>query len=134
MRKDKLLIIVSSIIFLLIFFYFIFTMTNRLTGFRVIKDYSLPLNTKNVDYDMLKNKYRINECNQMCKNSFCNEYHTQMIKYDLCKECKKENMCYDSNKGICVKCKDNYTCEQLYGCDKTPPLNPLDNLCTKCWQ
>jgi hypothetical protein len=134
MERRKILLIIFSIIFLLILLYFIFTITNRLKGFRLIKDYIQPVNTKKVDYEMLKNKYKINDCNKMCKNQFCDEYHTQMIKYDLCKECKKENMCYDNNKGICVKCKDNYTCEQLYGCNNKPPLNPIDNYCTKCWQ
>ena len=38
-----------------------------------------------------------------------------MINYDLCKECKKENKCYDSNIELCIPCKNNETCEKIYG-------------------
>ena len=87
----------------------------------------------NINYNLLKHKYNFKECNQMCKKDFCDDYQKQVIKYDLCKECKKENKCYDQYEGICIPCKDNYTCEQLFGCDNKPPLNPLINYCTKCW-
>ena len=134
MNNIKILLIILAILFFIIFFYILFTNNNKLVKFRVIKD---PIENSNetigVNYDYLKNKYLIKQCKDMCKNNFCNEYQTQVIKYDLCKECKKENKCYDYLEGICVPCKNNYTCEQLYGCDSTPPINPLDNYCTRCW-
>jgi len=133
MERRKILLIIFSIIFLLILLYFIFTITNRLKGFRLIKDYIQPVNTKKVDYEMLKNKYKINDCNKMCKNQFCDEYHTQMIKYDLCKECKKEAKCYDPNEGVCKFCIDFRSCESLYGCNGGELIEPSTNYCNKCW-
>ena len=118
----------------LIFFYVIFTNNNKLVEFRVIK---IPIDNSEeesiINYDELKNKYLITKCKDVCKNNFCDEYQKQMIKYDLCKECNKYNKCYDDSMGKCVSCKNNYTCEQLYGCNNYPPVNPVDNFCTRCW-
>ena len=127
----QIIVIILCIIFLIIFLYCIFINNNKLIKFRVTKE---PILKNNVDYDYLKDKYNFKNCTNMCKQEFCDEYLTQQIKYDLCKECNKENKCYDQNEGICVPCKNNYTCEQLFGCNKNPPINPLKNFCTRCWQ
>ncbi len=110
------------------------TVSNKLIGFRVIKDYE-SLNKEGIsNFDELKNKYKIDKCNETCKQEFCNEYQIQHIKYDLCKECNKHGKCYDQYKGICVPCENTYTCEQLFGCNgNRPPINPLENYCTQCW-
>jgi len=122
MNDSNIILIILAIIFFTIFFYVLFTNNNKLIEFRVTKD---PI--------IEETKRIIKKCTDICKNDFCDEYHSQVIKYDLCKECKKENKCYDSLDGICIPCKNNYTCEQLFGCNNTPPLNPIDNYCTRCW-
>lgn len=132
MNYIKILLFALIVLFFIIFFYVIFTNNNKLIKYRVTKDYIKdPVNYDN--YNDIKNKYLIETCKDVCKDSFCDEYQSQMIKYDLCKECKKQNKCYDYLDGICVPCENDYTCEQLYGCDKTPPINPVDNYCTRCW-
>ena len=133
MKYTKILLIILPVLFFIVFFYVLITNNNKLIKFRVIKEPIEESIDNNINYDYLKNKYLIKTCKDMCKNNFCDEYQTQVIKYDLCKECKKENKCYDYSKGICVPCKNNYTCEQLHGCDKTPPINPINNFCTRCW-
>jgi len=128
-----ILLFIFSILFFVIFLYYISTIDNRLIKYRVIK---IPYGSNEeelINYDELKNKYKFKKCKDICKSEFCCEYETQKIKFDLCKECKKENKCYDPLEGICVKCKDNYTCEQLFGCGNKPPVNPLNNYCTRCW-
>lgn len=120
------------IYFFIIFFYFLVMSKNKIIEYKVIKD-PIIIKKNNLNYNLLKDKYEIKKCDQICKKEFCCEYETQMIKYDLCKECGKENKCYDDLKGICIPCKNNYTCEQLYGCSNKPPLNPIKNYCTRCW-
>jgi hypothetical protein len=137
MNGTTLLLIFFTFYFFIIFFYFLLKSKNNIIGYRVIKDpilYNNILTEEDMTYfNSLKNKYQIKDCTQMCSKEFCCEYQTQMIKYDLCKECKKENKCYDDNKGLCVTCTNNYTCEELFGCNNKPPLNPIKNYCTKCW-
>lgn len=140
MKSSRLLLIIFAVIFFITFFYYLFTMNNILTKFRVTKDHIIK-EPVNINYYELQNKYTFNNnntnknisCKKMCKENLCNEYHSQVIKYDLCKECKKERKCYDPLKGICAPCKNNFTCEQLFGCNNKPPVNPLNNLCTRCW-
>jgi hypothetical protein len=136
MNIYSILIIVLIISFFIVFFYFIFTNNNKLLKFTVIKNNIIQNNQHHKEDESVKvkNKNFIKTCQDMCKNSFCDEYHSQVIKYDLCRECKKENKCYDPFEGLCVPCKNNYTCEQLYGCNNSAPINPVENLCTKCWQ
>jgi hypothetical protein len=129
----NIIIFILIIIFFAIFLNYIFTTKNQLVKFKVTKTEFPSLYYKNND-DKLKFNYEFNNCNQMCNKNFCDEYHTQMIKYDLCKECKKENKCYDSLKSSCVECKNNQTCEDMYGCNNKPPKNPIKNYCTKCWK
>jgi hypothetical protein len=129
----SIIIIALSVLFIILFFYFLLTINNHLVKFRVTKNPMPQINKGLTNYNALENKYKYTECKQMCKQDFCDEYHTQAIKFDLCKECKKENKCYDPEEGICVQCKNNYSCEQLYGCGNKPPINPLNNYCTKCW-
>jgi hypothetical protein len=125
-------IILLFIIFFGIFMYSLIKINNKLVSYRVIKT---PIDKKNeLDYEKIKNKYKITECNKLCKNEICNEYHVQKIKYDLCKECKKENKCYDPYTGNCKSCTYNSSCEELYGCSNKPPINPLNNYCIKCWK
>jgi len=139
-NKDnkKIFIIIFSIFFIGVFIYFIMTVSNKLIGFRVIKDYE-SLNKDGIpNFNELKNKYVINpeidKCNKSCKQEFCSEYQIQQLKYDLCKECNKDGKCYDEYKGICGPCENTYTCEQLFGCSgNRPPINPLENYCTRCW-
>jgi len=126
MNDIKIILIILAIIFFIIFFFVLFTNNNKLIKFRVIKD---PI----IEETYEETKRIIKTCKDICNNDFCDEYHSQVIKYDLCKECKKENKCYDSLDGICVPCKNNYTCEQLFGCNTKPPINPIDNYCTRCW-
>ena len=130
----KIFIIIFTIFFLGLFIYFIMTVSNKLIGFRVIKDYE-SLNKNGIpNFDELKNKYAIDKCNEQCKQEFCSEYQIQQLRYDLCKECKKDGKCYNEYKGICVPCENTYTCEQLFGCSgNRPPINPLENYCTRCW-
>lgn len=129
----NVLLVIFSILFFVIFFYFISTIDNKLIKYRVIKTPYESEEYEKVNYEELSDKYKFKKCKDMCKSEFCCEYDTQKIKFDLCKECKKENKCYDPLEGICVKCKDNYTCEQLFGCGNKPPINPLNNYCTRCW-
>lgn len=128
--NTNIFLILLIIIFLIIFLYFLINSNNKLIKFRVSKTY---IEQENIDYNKTKNKYEIKTCDEMCKQSFCNEYQNQKIKYDLCRTCKKEGKCYDTYKGICVPCKNNFSCEQLFGCGNKPPINPKDNFCTKCW-
>jgi hypothetical protein len=129
-----IILIILSLLFFIIFFYVLFTNKNKLVKFRVIKDPIENINEESIiNYDEIKNRYLIKTCKDICKNKFCDEYQAQAIKYDLCKECQKKNKCYDYLEGKCVPCKNNYTCEQLYGCYDRPPLNPIDNYCTACW-
>jgi hypothetical protein len=90
------------ILFFIILFYSLYTINNKLIKFRIIKD-PIINSEELIDYNYLKNKYKINN------------NHFNMINYDLCKECKKENKCYDSNIELCVPCKNNETCEKIYG-------------------
>lgn len=120
-----------ALLFFIMFFYYLLNKSQHLIGYRVIKDPIIDISSES---DELNNKYKFTKCNQMCSQDFCDEYHTQVIKYDLCKECNKENKCYDPEQGICVSCKNNYSCEQLFGCSNKPPRDPLNNFCTKCWQ
>lgn len=129
-RIYNIIIFILVIIFFILFLYYIFNTKNQLIQFRVTKT---PYINKTKDH-LQNNKFKFNNCTDMCNKNFCDEYHSQMIKYDLCKECKKENKCYDSSKQSCVECKNNESCEYLYGCDKEPPKNPLKNYCTKCWK
>lgn len=110
------------------------TSSNKLIGFRVIKDYG-SLNKDGIpNFDELKDKYKIDKCNQVCKQEFCDQYQIQHIKYDLCKDCKEKGKCYNEYKGICVPCENTYTCEQLFGCSgNRPPIDPIQNYCTRCW-
>lgn len=133
MNIISIVLIGLSILFIILFFYFLLTINNDLIKFRVTKTPIPQVNKGLLNYNQLENKYKFTACNQMCKQEFCDEYHTQAIKYDLCTECKKENKCYDPEEGICVDCKNNYSCEQLYGCNNKPPINPVNNYCTKCW-
>jgi hypothetical protein len=129
----KYIIILFSILFFIVFFYYLFSLKNDLIKFRVTKDNISKKKEDSIDYNSLKNKYVFKKCDDICKKEFCDEYHSQKIKYDLCKQCSKEGKCYDENEGLCISCTNNYTCEQLFGCDNVPPINPLDNYCTKCW-
>ncbi len=118
-----ILLIILFIFFLIIFIYYL--LNSRLIKFRV-------------DIQQEKHKYaKIKEneytCENRCTKDFCCEYHNQKIKYDLCKECKKDNKCYDITTGNCIKCRNNYTCEQLYGCGDKGPVDPVKNFCTRCW-
>ncbi len=132
MRIYTLILIFLSLLFFIIFFYVIITNNNKLIKF---------ISTEEQIYDPLNIIYSnklpfnpyVNQKNNMCKKEFCDEYHSQKIKYDLCKECKKENKCYDASSGLCVSCKNNYSCEQMYGCNNKPPINPINNFCTRCW-
>ena len=137
MNGTIILLIIFIIFFFIILFYFLIKSKNNIIGYKVIEDpifSKSQLTEEDLDYyNSLKNKYKITKCNQMCSKKFCCEYQTQMIKYDLCKECKKENKCYDDLKGLCVPCTNNYNCEELYGCYNKPPINPINNFCTRCW-
>jgi hypothetical protein len=130
----KIIILMISIIFFILLIYYFMTVSNKLIGFRIIKDYG-PLNKDGIsNFDELKDKYKIEKCEQVCKQEFCDEYHIQKIKYDLCKDCKSRGECYDQYKGICVPCENTYSCEELFGCNGyKPPINPMDNYCTRCW-
>ena len=124
-----IIIILLCILFFLIFFYYLFNEKNKLIKFIVIKE---PIENES-DFYYPSDKYKIKECKNMCNPEFCNEYQIQRIKYDLCTECKKEGKCYDQYKGICTKCTNYNTCDELFGCNNKPPLDPLNNLCTRCW-
>ena len=126
--------IVVVVVFFILFIYFLMTMSNNLVGFRVIKDYG-PLNKDGIpNFNELKDKYKLDKCEKVCKQEFCSEYQIQRIKYDLCKDCKSQGKCYDQYKGICVPCENTYTCEELFGCSgNKPPIDPLENYCTRCW-
>jgi len=127
----SILLIIFCILFFIIFFYVLFTNNNKLIKYRVTKDPIL--DETGINYNNIKKKYSQIKCTDMCDKKFCNEYQTQLIKYDLCKECKKENKCYDPYEGDCLPCKNNYSCEQLYGCKNKPPISPVKNFCTRCW-
>jgi hypothetical protein len=117
------------LIFFTILIYYLFN-GSKLLKFRVI---STPIDNSmsNEKFNEIKN--RTHTCNDKCTKEFCCEYHNQKIKYDLCKECSKENKCYDIGSGDCVPCRNNYTCEQLYGCGDMGPIEPIKNYCTRCW-
>jgi hypothetical protein len=132
MKGINIFLFILCILFLIIFLSIIFLNNNKLIKIRVTKD-PIDSEEENNYINIIKNKYLNNDCNKVCKKEICNEYHSQKIKYDLCKECNKENKCYNQYEGICVPCKNNYTCEQLFGCGDEKPINPIDNLCTRCW-
>lgn len=124
-----ILISILMILFFIIFFYYLFMQKNELIQFKVIKE---PIES-NKRINLFKDKYKIKNCNDICNEEMCDEYQSQLIKYDLCKECKKENKCYDPFHGKCVRCTNYNTCEELFGCDKSPPISPIDNSCVRCW-
>ena len=123
------LTVLFCILFFVVFFYFLFNEKNKLIKFIVIKD---PIEDESNLYNTM-NKYKTTKCENLCSPELCNDYLIQKIKYDLCKECKKEGKCYNQYKGICESCKNYNTCEELFGCYVQPPINPLNNFCTRCW-
>jgi hypothetical protein len=130
MNPNKKILLYSILLFLMILFFILFFInlfiSEKLLKFRISKK-EMP----NKDFNKLINK-KI-ECNKMCTKNICNEYQRQKIKYDLCKECSKKGLCYDIGSGDCSVCKNNYTCEQLYGCNNNKPIDPVNNYCTRCW-
>jgi hypothetical protein len=128
MNSYSIIIIILIIFFFIIFFSLLYINQNKIIGYRVIKEDI----KKNINYNQLKDKYKITECNKMCKPELCDDYLNQKIKYDLCKECKKKMMCYDENNG-CVPCIDFRSCNDLYGCNGGDLINPINNYCKKCW-
>ena len=51
-----------------------------------------------------------------------------------CENCSSLTMpykCYDTSSGKCISCKNNYSCEKLYGSNNKPPINPLNNFCSE---
>ena len=132
--KSIFIIIILVIFFFAVLFYGLIDNNNNLIKFRVIKNpIEEEIPKSEIDYDKLKNKYTFKKCTDMCNENICDDYQIQMIKYNLCKECKKQNKCYDQYKGLCVKCNNNYTCDELFGCNNQPPINPYMNYCIKCW-
>ena len=127
-----IILIVLTFLFFGLLLYFLFTNNSKIVKFRVIEDDNNNILTDE-EYIDIKTKYDINKCTDICKKEFCCEFEVQQIKYDMCKECNKISKCYDENKGICVNCKNNYTCEQLFGCGNGKPIEPSKNFCTKCW-
>ena len=128
-----ILIIILIILFFSVFLYYLFTENNEIIKYRVIKD---PIESEinlNIFKDINNDKYNHKKCDKMCNLELCDDYHSQLIKYDLCKECKSEGKCYDEYRGLCVRCTNNNTCEELFGCNDVPPINPTENLCTRCW-
>ena len=126
MNINNFLLFFLGLLFFIIFFYVLFTNKNVLTKFIVTKDYENNL------YDLkINNKYSFKKCTDMCTKDFCDKYHSKKINYDLCKECKKDNKCYDSSSGKCISCKNNYSCEKLYGSNNKPPIDPLNNFCSE---
>jgi hypothetical protein len=119
-------LVLFTILFLLSFYY----INNKLIKIRVSKEI---LPSKNINYNKLRNKYVIKKCTQMCNQTICSNYQNQHIMYDLCKDCSKNGQCYDPYKGICGKCINNASCEQIFGCKGRGPINPKDNLCKRCW-
>jgi hypothetical protein len=129
MNFTVILIIIFTILFFVIFFDYLFNEDSRIIKYRITKEPVPDLE----DYIRIQNSFKKNKCEDVCKKEFCSEYHSQRIKYDLCKECKKEFKCYDPYKGICVPCFNFNSCESLYGCGDQPPIPPLKNFCTRCW-
>jgi hypothetical protein len=130
MNSNKKLLIYSILLFLIILFFILFFVnllfTDKLLKFRI---YNKELSNK--DFNKLMNNKM--ECTKMCTKNICNEYKNQVIKYNLCKKCNKKGLCYDIGSGDCSTCKNNYTCEQLYGCNNNKPIEPINNYCTRCW-
>ena len=140
----KFILILLIILFYLLFFCFLFSIYLKYKEKLNIQEENYKLFIQEEKTEKLEkikkiekienNKYTYNNCLKKCSTDFCNEYHVQKIKYNLCKECKKDNKCYDQYKGICVDCRNKYTCEELYGCgNKYPPINLIENSCAKCW-
>lgn len=133
MKEVKILFMIFfSFLFFAIFFYYLFNYNSKLIKFRVTKEF-IEKNKPNNIFEEENNKYKINKCKDMCTPSFCNEYCIQKKKYNLCKKCKSLGKCYDQYHGKCVKCKNNNSCEELFGCYNKPPINPIHNFCTRCW-
>ena len=133
----NILLLILIFLFILLFIVFLIYSFNKIIKFRVIKDYIIPIEESTEEdllyYNNLKHKYDIKSCKQICKQEICTDFENQKIQYDLCKECNKENKCYDPDQGTCITCKNYYTCEQVFGCNKSPPIDPKDNFCTPCW-
>jgi hypothetical protein len=132
MNNFNFFIIVMSFLFFILLFYFIYISSSKVVKFRVTKE-KIDNKGLNIDYDKLKNKYIINDCNKKCKQEICDDYQVQKIKYDLCKNCSKKMMCYDPLEGICKFCLNFNSCEKQFGCMNDEPINPLKNYCLKCW-
>ncbi len=129
------IVIVLYIILIGVFLLSLVTLVkgSSIIKYRVIDIPPENLEEETIDYNKLKHKYDIKNCNQVCKRKLCDNYHVQNIKYDLCKECKKEGKCYDPNEGICKFCLDFRSCETLYGCNNKAPIDPTYNNCQECW-
>jgi hypothetical protein len=128
MREPNLFVFILVIIFIIAFFFaFNYTQSNKLIKYQV---YKTPMD---IDMEESVKEKKIIDCNKVCKQEVCDEYTKQRIKYDMCKECAKEMKCYDPNKGKCVFCFNFQSCENMYGCGDTKPIEPSTNFCNKCW-
>jgi hypothetical protein len=128
-------LLILFILFFLIFFSILIYITNnsKIVEYKVIKTPIEKYNKEIINYNEIKNKYKIDKCTEMCSPEICNEYQIQQIKYDLCKECSKEFKCYNPIKGTCEFCLNFNSCDSLYGCNDKKLINPLNNYCKKCW-
>ncbi len=122
--------IVLILIFLWIFFFSFLYMQTRTIKYRKI---IFPIDDSIPRYQENQDKYKINECKDLCNHHVCREYKEQNQKYDLCKKCEQKGLCYQPFGGGCEPCIQKKSCEEAYGCDGGSPIDPMKQECKKCW-
>jgi len=120
-----------TLVFILLIIFVIFLVMYINNNHTTIKNPVISPMEKEMNENLKKRK--MIDCKSTCKQEICNDYVKQQIQYDLCKECAKEFKCYDPYKRKCVFCLNFQSCEKMYGCGDTKPINPANNYCQKCW-
>jgi hypothetical protein len=83
-------------------------------------------------------------CDNLCGPVMCKKYNEQMFNYTQCLRCQEQRKCWSPYQQKCIDCgydRSIVSCEKKYGCNnpdgpqfaKVPPINPMYNNCTVCW-
>lgn len=83
-------------------------------------------------------------CDNICGVRMCKKYRKQHNNFTQCKRCQLQGKCWSPYQKRCIDCGYNRAvvkCEDKYGCSNpnggefsnVPPINPMFNNCTVCW-
>ncbi len=128
----RFIYIFALLIILIGFFSFFMIPKNKIIGYRTIfKD--LDEISGIPSYKSNQEKYQKKSCNELCDKEICTEFELQKKKYSMCKFCKEKGQCYHPFQGICTKCNNSMSCEEIYGCEGKEPIDPFKKECNFCW-